>query len=62
MQLSDHRLKELKVTIPTDLHLQLLRRKILYGETITESVEAALRAYFLAMEARAHREAEPGHA
>jgi hypothetical protein len=62
LQATEQRLKELKVTIPADLHLQLLRRKILYGETITATVEAALRAYFLAMETHPVDAPEPEHA
>jgi len=38
--------KELKVTIPTELHLQLLRMKFLKGQPIGVTVEVALRAYF----------------
>jgi hypothetical protein len=39
-------MKELKVNIPTELHLQLLRVKFLKGQTIAATVEQALRAYF----------------
>ena len=47
------RLKELKVVIPTDLHLALVRRKLLHGQTIASSVEEALRRYFDQLEAAA---------
>ena len=40
------RVKELKVNIPVELHLQLLRMKFLRGQTIACSVEEALRDYF----------------
>lgn len=50
MQPDEARLKELKVTIPAELHLLLLRRKILHGDTIASTVESALRAYFEALE------------
>lgn len=46
MASDERRLKELKVNIPTELHLLLMRRKILHGQTIASSVEEALRAYF----------------
>jgi hypothetical protein len=49
-------MKELKVNIPTELHLQLLRVKFLKGQTIASTVEQALRAYFAdgeGLEARA---------
>lgn len=49
----DPRLKELKVIIPMELHLQLLRRKLLHGQTIASSVEEALRRYFTELEAKA---------
>lgn len=46
MEATDRRTKELKVNIPTELHLQLLRVKFLKGQTIATTVEEALRAYF----------------
>lgn len=46
MESEDRRMKELKVNIPTELHLQLLRVKFLRGQTIAATVEEALRAYF----------------
>lgn len=38
--------KNLKVTIPARLHLQLHTRKILTGTTISQTVEDALLAFF----------------
>lgn len=55
MESDDHRLKELKVIIPMELHLQLLRRKLLQGQTIASSVEEALRLYFKELEAQPPR-------
>ena len=54
MELSsgEDRLKELKVVIPVELHLQLLRRKLLHGETIASTVEEALRQYFTELDAQ----------
>jgi hypothetical protein len=46
VEVADRRTKELKVNIPTELHLQLLRVKFLKGQTIAATVEEALRAYF----------------
>lgn len=60
MEQEDHRLKELKVVIPTDLHLLLVRRKLLHGHTIAATVEEALRRYFATHEqAPAPRAAAP---
>jgi hypothetical protein len=42
----EDRLKELKVTIPAELHLELVRRKLLKGQTIAATVQDALREYF----------------
>lgn len=47
---STDRVKELKVVIPVELHLMLLRRKLLHGHTIASSVEEALRNYFAGLE------------
>lgn len=38
--------KTLKVTLPTKLHLQLHQLKILGGQTISETVQAALETHF----------------
>lgn len=50
MENDDSRMKELKVIIPVELHLLLMRRKLLQGQTIASSVEEALRAYFAQLE------------
>jgi hypothetical protein len=39
-------LKEIKVTIPAELHLRLVQEKILHGQPIGTSVSEALRIYF----------------
>lgn len=44
------RLKELKVTVPMELYLKVLRLKLVTGQTIAATLEAALRAHFEAME------------
>jgi post-segregation antitoxin (ccd killing protein) len=44
------RLKELKVTVPMDLYLKVLRLKLVTGQTIAATMEAALRAHFEAIE------------
>jgi hypothetical protein len=39
-------LREIKVTIPAELHLHLVRAKFLKGRPMGESVRAALHRYF----------------
>jgi hypothetical protein len=39
-------LKELKVNLPMDVYLQLVRLKILHGQPIGWTFEEALRRYF----------------
>lgn len=39
-------LKEMKVTIPAQLHLQLVQAKLLRGQPIHTTVREALRLYF----------------
>jgi hypothetical protein len=45
-------LKELKVQVPMGLYLQMLRCKILEGQTISATLEQALRRYFDTLAAR----------
>jgi hypothetical protein len=42
--------KQLKVVLPTDLHLKLVKHKDVYGQGIAATVEEALRRYFERLE------------
>lgn len=58
--------KPLKVDLPSELYLQLIRTKLLEGQTIATTVEEALRRYFAELErtdpALAARLRQPGEA
>ena len=45
------RRKQIRVGIPVELHLQMQRMKFAHGQTISDTVEKALAAYFARVDA-----------